>query len=95
MMKNTAFFINTARGSVVNELALIDALQNNKIAGAAIDVQECEPPALDNPLYTLPNCILTPHIGWKRLESRQRSLELIAGNIEAFYAGNPQNVVNK
>ena len=84
MMKPTAFIINTARGGIIKEKDLIETLQRREIAGAALDVQDPEPPALDNPLYTMDNVILTPHIGWKRLESRQRLIELMAGNIESF-----------
>ena len=94
MMKPTAFLINTARGGIIKERDLIGALQRGEIAGAALDVQDIEPPALDNPLYTMDNVILTPHIGWKRLESRQRLIELMAGNIESFIQGRPIHVVN-
>ena len=70
-MKPTAYLINTARGSIIDEKALIQALQNNQIAGAALDVQEVEPPLDDSLLYTLgENLQLTPHIGWKKLETR-------------------------
>ena len=62
-MKPTAFLINTSRGALIDEPALIKALQEHKIAGAGLDVQETEPPVEDNPLYTLDNVILTPHMG--------------------------------
>jgi len=94
MMKSTAFIINTARGGIINETDLIEALQNGEIAGAALDVQDPEPPELDNPLFTMDNVILTPHIGWRRFESRQRLIDLMAVNIEAFIQGKPINVVN-
>ena len=94
MMKSTAFIINTARGAIINETDLIEALQKGQIAGVALDVQDPEPPELNNPLFNMDNVILTPHIGWKRLESRQRLIELMAVNIEAFIQGKPINVVN-
>ena len=93
-MKPSAFLINTSRGALVDEPALIEALQDGVIAGAALDVQETEPPAEDNPLYTLDNVILTPHMGWKGLETRQRLVSILDGNIKAFFAGNPRNVVS-
>ena len=93
-MKPSAFLVNTSRGALVDEPALIEALQNGVIAGAALDVQETEPPAEDNPLYTLDNVILTPHMGWKGLETRQRLVSILDGNIKAFFAGNPRNVVS-
>ena len=91
-MKPSAFLVNTSRGALVDEPALIEALQNGVIAGAALYVQETEPPAEDNPLYTLDNVILTPHMGWKGLETRQRLVSILDGNIKAFFAGNPRNV---
>jgi glycerate dehydrogenase len=94
LMKPTAFIINTSRGGVIKETDLIEALQNREIAGAALDVLEPEPPAVTNPLFQMENVILTPHIGWKRLESRQRLIKLMAGNIEAFIQGKLINVVN-
>ena len=93
-MKPSAFLVNTSRGALVDEPALIEALQNGVIAGAALDVQETEPPVEDNPLYTLDNVILTPHMGWKGLETRQRLVSILDGNIKAFFAGNPRNVVS-
>jgi glycerate dehydrogenase len=93
-MKPSAFLVNTSRGALVDEPALIEALQNGVIAGAALDVQETEPPADDNPLYTLDNVILNPHMGWKGLETRQRLVSILDGNIKAFFAGNPRNVVS-
>jgi glycerate dehydrogenase len=92
-MKKSAFIINTARGAIIKETDLIEALQSGEIAGAGIDVQETEPPDASSPLYTLENCILTPHIGWKRLETRQRLVDAVAKNVGAFISGNPINVV--
>ena len=94
MMKSTAFIINTARGAIIKETDLIEALQKGEIAGAALDVQDPEPPEFDNPLFFMDNVILTPHIGWRRFESRQRLVDLMAVNIEAFIQGNLINVVN-
>ena len=94
LMKSTAFIINTARGAIIQESHLIEALQQGEIAGAALDVQDPEPPDLDNPLFSMDNVIMTPHIGWRRFESRQRLIELMVVNIEAFIQGKPINVVN-
>ena len=93
LMKPGACIINTARGAIINEIDLIEALKNKKIAGAALDVQEHEPPELNNPLFNMKNVILTPHIGWRCLESRQRLINLLAENAEAFIKGNPINIV--
>lgn len=94
LMKSSAFLINTSRGSIIKETDLIEALQNGDIAGAALDVQDPEPPEITNPLFDMENVILTPHIGWRRFESRQRLIELMAVNIESFIKGKPINVVN-
>jgi glycerate dehydrogenase len=94
LMKPNAFIINTSRGPLIDEPALIEALTRGTIAGAGLDVQEQEPPEPDNPLYSLENVILTPHIGWKRLETRQRLIGLTAANIDAFIKGAPINIVN-
>lgn len=94
LMKPSAFLINTARGALIDEPALIEALQQHKIAGAGLDVQETEPPMADNPLYDLDNVVLTPHMGWKGLETRRRLVSVVADNIERFFAGTPVNVVS-
>lgn len=93
-MKATAFLINTGRGSLIDEKALIKALQEGTIAGAGLDVQEEEPPVSGNPLYAMENVILTPHMGWKGLETRQRLVRIIADNVKAFFKGQPINVVS-
>ncbi len=93
-MKPTAYIVNTSRGPLINEPDLIEALRNKTIAGAGLDVQDPEPPALDNPLFDMDNVIMTPHIGWRRYESRQRLVNLMADNIKAFIDGAPVNVVN-
>lgn len=70
LMKPSACIINTARGAIIDETALIEALQQHRLAGAGLDVQEVEPPVADSPLYTMEHVILTPHMGWKGLETR-------------------------
>lgn len=94
MMKPTAYLVNTARGALVDEKALIDALQNNVIAGAGLDVQEVEPLDDASPLYTMDNVIITPHMGWRGLETRRRLVSLIQDNIRAFSKGQPINRVD-
>ncbi|MDP4127034.1 MAG: NAD(P)-dependent oxidoreductase [Bacillota bacterium] len=94
LMKPSAFIINTARGAIINETDLIEALQAKEIAGAALDVQDQEPPEPTNPLFDMKNVILTPHIGWRRYESRQRLITLMAGNIKSFIQGKLMNVVS-
>lgn len=93
-MKPGAFLINTSRGALIDEEALIHALTEKRIAGAGLDVQETEPPAADNPLYTLDNVILTPHMGWKGQETRQRLVDVVADDIQGFFTGKMINVVN-
>lgn len=95
MMKPTAFLINTSRGALIDEPALIEALKSGVIAGAGLDVQETEPPVSDNPLYTMDNVILTPHMGWKGLETRKRLVSILAGNVKAYFEGAPVNVVSR
>ena len=95
LMKPSAFIINTLRGALIDEAALIEALKNGKIAGAGLDVQETEPPKETSPLYTMENVLLTPHMGWKGLETRQRLVSILADNIKNFLAGNPKNVVSE
>ncbi|MDR3562085.1 MAG: NAD(P)-dependent oxidoreductase [Negativicutes bacterium] len=94
LVKPSAYIINTSRGPIINEADLIEALKAGKLAGAALDVQEVEPTPLDNPLFSMDNVIMTPHIGWRRIESRQRLVNLTADNITAFTQGKPTNVVN-
>ncbi len=93
-MKKNAFFINTARGPIVDEQALADALNAGRIAGAAVDVVSREPIRDDNPLLTAKNCIITPHVAWAPIETRVRLVSLVAQNLAAFLAGSPINVVN-
>ena len=93
-MKNAAFLLNTARGGLIDETALAEALQAERIAGAGLDVLSTEPPLPDNPLLTAPRCLITPHNAWGSREARQRLLDIAADNLRAFQAGDPQNVVN-
>ena len=94
LMKPSAFIINTSRGALIDEAALIEALENGTIAGAGLDVQETEPPEEASPLYTMDQVLLTPHMGWKGLETRQRLVSILADNIKQFMEGNPINVVS-
>ena len=94
-MKPSAVIVNTGRGPLINEADLCEALAAKRIAGAGLDVQEVEPPAEDSPLYTLDNVIITPHMGWKGLEARQRLVGIIRDNVQAFFKGEPINVVSK
>ncbi len=94
LMKKTAFLINTARGPLIDEEALSDALNNNQIAGAGLDVLSTEPPSEDNPLLHAKNCTITPHIAWATKSARKRLLNTIVENIKAFLEGHPRNVVN-
>jgi glycerate dehydrogenase len=94
-MRNDAVLINTARGGLVDADALLEALGNGVIAAAGIDVLETEPPPADHPLLTtrLPNLLVTPHIAWAARESRQRAVEELAANVEAFMQGEGRNRV--
>jgi glycerate dehydrogenase len=96
LMKTGAFLINAARGGIVDEAALADALRQGEIAGAGIDVLTNEPPSKGNPLLApdIPHLLLTPHIAWASRESRQRLLEEVARNIAAYQQGQPRNVVS-
>ncbi len=94
IMKKTAILINTARGQLIDEDALADALQDGVIAGAGLDVLTEEPPSKNNPLTKLPNCFITPHNGWATLGARKRLMSVLAENIKAFQVGNPVNVVS-
>ncbi len=94
LMKPTAYIINTARGGIIDEGALAEALKTKKIAGAALDVLTEEPMAKDCVLLGIDNCIITPHIAWASIESRTRLIERVADNIAAFASNTPINVVN-
>lgn len=94
MMKPSAFLINCARGPIVKETDIIAELKKGTIAGAALDVQELEPLPEDSPLFTTENLYLSPHIGWQRLESRQKLVNTTSTNVAAILAGKPENVVS-
>ncbi len=94
LMKPTTILVNTARGQLINEQQLADALNNDIIAGAALDVLSVEPPVASNPMFAAKNCIITPHNAWMSTEARQRILDITAKNIQAFVDGKPINVVN-
>jgi glycerate dehydrogenase len=92
-MRPASLLINTARGPLINEQDLADALNSNRIAGAALDVLSSEPPNPDNPLLKASNCIITPHNAWMSREARQRIMNVTEENLAAFLAGKPVNQV--
>lgn len=92
-MKDGAILINTARGKLVDDNALANALKSGKIKGAGLDVLTVEPPKDGNPLFGLDNCIITPHISWAAVETRRRLVGIVADNIRHFLDGAPQNEV--
>lgn len=93
-MKKSAILINTSRGPVVDEQALADALNNDMLMAAGLDVLKVEPARKDNPLLNAKNCYITPHIAWAAKETRARLLKILEENIVAYLNGKPQNVVN-
>ena len=94
-MKDGVILINNARGQLINEQDVADALNSGKMAAAGLDVVYTEPIRPDNPLLGAKNCILTPHISWAPKESRQRIMDTTVENVRAFLAGAPVNVVNR
>jgi glycerate dehydrogenase len=94
LMKRTAYLLNLARGGLVNEADLADALRSGQIAGAGLDVVAHEPMLADNPLLGAPNCIFTPHIAWASLAARKRLMTIVTANVAAYLSGSPINTVN-
>ena len=94
LMKPTAILINTARGPIIDEQALADALNSERIYAAGFDVFTEEPPRQGSPLLSARNCFVTPHIAWATLEARTRLLKICEENLRAFVEGSPQNIVS-
>jgi glycerate dehydrogenase len=93
-VKPQALLLNTARGGLIVEQDLADALEEGRLAGAAVDVVSREPIEPDNPLLKASRCLITPHIGWATQEARQRLLDGVMANVAAFLAGRPTNIVS-
>ncbi len=93
-MRDGIIIINTARGGLVNEQDVTDALKSGKMRGFAADVLAKEPPVDGSPLFEAPNCVITPHIAWAPIESRKRLMSIATENVRAFIGGHPQNKVN-
>ena len=93
-MKRGSFLVNTARGPLVVEEDLADALRRGHLAGAGLDVLSTEPPPAGHPLFSAPNCLVTPHLAWATRAARARLLATVVENVQAFLAGHPRNVVN-
>ena len=94
LMKPSALLINTARGGIVDEHALAEALNQGRLAGAGFDVLTSEPPRDGNPLLTARNALITPHSAWSTREARQNLITRTAENVRAFLAGTPRNIVS-
>ncbi len=93
-MKDGAILINTARGGLLEEQAVADALAEGKLLAVGLDVATVEPIQKNNPLLSAPNCVITPHMAWTPIEARRRLLNTVKENIRCFIQGCPQNVVN-
>lgn len=89
LCKPSAVIINTGRGGLIDETALANALQEQRIGGALLDVLSTEPPSADNPLLSAPHCVITPHIAWASVEARNRLMDTLVENVQAFLRGEP------
>jgi len=94
LMKPAAFLLNTSRGPLIDEVALAEALNGGRLAGAGLDVLSVEPPPVSNPLLAAKNCLVTPHLAWATRAARSRLMQVAVENVRAFLAGRPVNVVN-
>lgn len=95
LCRDGVHIINTSRGPVIDEEALLEALESGKVAGAGLDVLETEPMSKDCPLFDAPNTVITPHVAWAPRTTRERLMGIVVSNIEAFLRGKPENHVNK
>ena len=93
-MKEGVILLNTARGSLLNEMDVSDALKNGRLAACAVDVVSSEPISKSNPLLSAPNCLITPHYAWSPVPTRQRLIDISVANLTAFLNGSPINVVS-
>ncbi|MEG2597252.1 MAG: NAD(P)-dependent oxidoreductase, partial [Oscillospiraceae bacterium] len=93
-MKDSTILLNTARGGILNEIDVAKALTSGKLYMVGIDVLSEEPPRKDNPLFSHPKCIVTPHVAWAAKETRMRLMEIAADNFYAYLEGHPQNIVH-
>jgi len=94
LMKPGAFLLNTSRGPLIVEEDLAEALHEKRIAGAGLDVLPVEPPVTKSPLFSAPNCFITPHQAWATRAARQRLMTVAVQNLRKFIEGTPQNIVN-
>ena len=94
LCRDGVYIVNTSRGGVIDEDALAEAVKSGRVKGAGLDVLRTEPMAKDCPLFGLPNVIMTPHVAWTPLATRERLMDVVTSNIEAYLEGRPTNVVN-
>lgn len=94
-MKHGALLVNTGRGQLVNEQDVANALKSGQLGGYGADVMCAEPPSADNPLFAQPNAFITPHVAWATIDARKRLMDILVENLQSYFGGNPQNIVNK